>query len=93
MIVGREVTSGPAENRDVEFLDRVQHVTPVSIGVGQWRAFVKHAALNTAAEMFDEIAVEFLIDVTDHPLGVNLDAPVEKPLEARRLRVGGDRRR
>src|SRR5215510_4674 len=88
MIVRGEVAARPAQLGDVQPLRRFQHVAAESVRVGERRAFLEDSAVNAASQVLDEVAVDFGIDVSDHALGVDLDAGAERAF----LRADGEGR-
>src|ERR1035438_1091882 len=74
VVIRREVAARPAQQGDVQLLGRVEHVAAEAVGVGERRAFIEDAAFDTASQVFDEVAIDFGIDIADHPFGVDLDA-------------------
>ena len=73
VVVRGEIASGPAQDGDVQLLRGVEHIAAEAVRIGERGAFVEHAAFDAAAEVFDEIAVDFRIDVADDALGIDLD--------------------
>ncbi|HZE12236.1 MAG TPA: hypothetical protein VE086_00630 [Chthoniobacterales bacterium] len=57
----------------MQILDSLEHVGAKTFFVREPRAFFENAAFDAAAEMFDEIAVEFRIDFADGTGGIQSD--------------------
>src|SRR5579884_2557689 len=74
VVVRGEVAAGPAQNRDVQIADRLHHVFAIAVAVRQRRAFLEDAALDAAAEVFGEVAVDLRIDGRDDAVGIDADA-------------------
>ena len=77
VVVGGEVAARPAEERDIQFADGLQDVLAEAVGIGEGRLLLENPAVDAAAEMLDEVAVEQGIDVADDAFGIDLDARVE----------------
>ena len=91
VVVGGEVAAGPAEQGDVELADGFEDVLAEAVGIGEGRLLFEDAAIDAAAEVLDEVAVELGIDVADDALGIDLDARAEGGRLAAQ-NVGGRRR-
>ena len=74
VVVGREIPSRPAQQRDVESFHRFHHILAVAGGVGEFRAFVEDAAFDAAAQVLGEVSVEFAVDRAYLAVGIDLDA-------------------
>src|SRR5712664_3971566 len=55
-------------------LGRVKNIAPESVSVRERRALLEYAALDAAAKVLDEVAVNLGVNIGDHSLGINLDA-------------------
>ncbi len=90
IVVRGEVAAGPAQEGDIELTDRLEDVLAEAIGIREWRLLFEDAAIDAAAEVLDEVAVEHGIDVADDTLGIDLDAGVERGrLSAQDIGRGG----
>src|SRR5207244_9622112 len=74
VVIGREISSGPAQQRYVQLFRGVQHVAPVAVAIGKRRLLVEHASLDAAPKVFDEVTVDLRVDIVDHAFGIDLDA-------------------
>ena len=77
VVVGGEVAAGPAQQGDVELADGFEDVLAEAVGIGEGRLLFEDAAVDAAAEVLDEVAIEHGIDVADDALGIDLDARAE----------------
>src|SRR5262249_137313 len=77
VVVRGEVATRPTQLRDVQSFHRFQHVAAEPVRVGEPRAVLEDSAVNASRKVLDEIPVDFGVDVSDHALGVNLDAGAE----------------
>ncbi len=92
VVVGGEVAAGPAQEGDVQFAHGIEDVFAEAIGIGEGRLLFEDAAIDAAAEMFDEVAVEQGVDVADDAFGIDFDARVERGgLAAQDIGGGGER--
>ena len=73
----------------LRLLGGIEHVGAVALRVGELRALLEDAAVDAAAEVLDEVAVELGVDVADGALGVDLDAG----FQGGSLRGGGTAKR
>src|SRR5229473_2271980 len=60
--------------KNMHVLGRVKDVAPEPVCIRKRRALFEYAALDAAAEMLDEVAVDLRVNIGDHSLGINLDA-------------------
>ena len=74
LIVRREIAARPAQQRDIEILNGLHDVFAVAVLVGQRGTFLEEAALDAAAEMLGEVAVNLRIDIADPAIGIDFDA-------------------
>src|SRR5262249_48130416 len=74
MVIGREVSAWPSQKRDVQFPDRLQNVLTETLGAGERRTLVEDAAIDTAAQVLDKVAIDLGIDIADCALSVDFDA-------------------
>lgn len=58
MVVGREVATRPPQDGYVQIYDGRQHIPAESVGIGERRLLVEDAALNTTAQMLNEVSVD-----------------------------------
>ena len=63
-----------------EVLGGRQHVFAESVGIGERRLLVKHAALDAAAQVLDKVSVDLGVDIADDAFGIDLDARVQGSL-------------
>ena len=63
-------------------LDGFEHVFAEAVGVGERRLLVEDAAVDAAAQVLDEVAVDLGIDVADDALGIDFQACPERTLLA-----------
>src|SRR5438045_1928951 len=80
VIVRDEVAARPPQLRDVQIPDGLHHIFSETAGVRERRAFFKDAAVNTAPEVFDEIAVDFGVNLADDALSVYFDPGAQRAL-------------
>src|SRR5262245_61012956 len=69
-----EVPAGPAQHRNPQGADRVQHVPPEAARVAERRALVEDSAVDAPAEVLDEVAVDPPVHGADSPQEVDADA-------------------
>src|SRR5438270_11022042 len=72
VIVGREIATRPAKERDVQILRGFEYVLAEAFLVGKRRALLKHTALNTSPAMLEEVAVDLGVDLANHSISVDL---------------------
>src|SRR4051812_27259450 len=58
----------------MQVLDCLQNIGAKALFIGKPRTFFKNAALNAAAQVFDEIAVKLRIDFANGAGGIEFDA-------------------
>src|SRR5262245_1600945 len=75
-----------AQDRDVQPLDRLQHVQPDAFFVRERTAFFVNAAVDHAPQVLGEVAEQMRMHFADRAIDVNLDASL------RLLAVSGARR-
>ena len=80
VVIGREIAAGPAQQRNIQLLGRVQDIPAKAVGVGEGRFLLEDAAIDAAPQVLDEIAVDLRIDIADDALGIDLHAGFQRAL-------------
>jgi hypothetical protein len=70
-----------------ELIERLARDLAEAVGVRERALLLEDAAVDAAPELLDEVAEHVRVDLSDHALGLELDA------RARRRRLGSERRR
>src|SRR5215831_18690435 len=74
VIAADEVATRPSEDGHAERTDGVEHVLPEAARVAERRALVEDAAVDTTAEVLDEVTEDATVDVADAPMQIDADA-------------------
>ena len=73
VVLVSETAAGPAEHGNFQFLERIEHVGTVTVGVGNLRVLAyPEASIDAGAEMFGKLAVNLLIDYGSVLLGLEV---------------------
>src|SRR5690606_36040323 len=76
VLVG-EAAAGPADDRNLELLERLEHVVTESACIGNGGILANSdAAVNTATEVLRELAVQIAADGVARPIGPNREFDV-----------------
>src|SRR5690349_19278443 len=67
-----ETAAGPADHRDMDFFQRLHHIRPIAVDIGNLTALANpNAAIDAGSQMLAELAIDMTIDLRARLAGID----------------------